>query len=73
MYNSDVALEYSLTQADLALECLGDHSKLEDLRITLEDVFGVENFIGSYRRIEKLVETKGLDFDEVETVRIIAK
>jgi len=71
--NSHVELEYSLTQGDLALECFGDHSKLEDLRITLEEVFGVENFIAAYRRVEKLVQLNGLDFDEVQTVRNIAR
>lgn len=40
----------------MALECLADHSKLEDLKITLEDVFGVENFIAAYRYVEKMVE-----------------
>lgn len=34
--NSQVDLEYSMSQNNLALECFGDHSKLEDLKITLE-------------------------------------
>lgn len=70
---SQSELEYSLSQDGLALECLGDHSKLEDLKITLEEVFGIDHFIAAYRRIERLVEAKGLDFDEIQTVRSIAR
>ena len=63
--NSQVDLEYSMSQNNLALECFGDHSKLEDLKITLEEAFGVDNFIAAYRRVERLIELNGLDFDEI--------
>ena len=48
------------------LECFSDHSKLEDLKITLENAFGLDNFIGIYRVIEKEMEREGLELDETQ-------
>jgi hypothetical protein len=41
------------SEQDVNLEYFSDYNKLESLRMTLEDVFGTENFIKVYRIIEK--------------------
>lgn len=43
------------------LDYFSNYSKLETLRIQLEETFGLDNFIKLYRLIEKEVSEKGLN------------
>lgn len=52
------------------LDYFSNYSKLETLRMQLEEAFGLENFIRLYRYIEKQVMEKGLDgFDIIEAMK----
>lgn len=43
------------------LEYFSDYSKLEELRIQLEDAFGLEEFIKLYRLLEEQMNENGLE------------
>lgn len=45
---------------EVDLDYFSNYSKLETLRIQLEEAFGLDNFIRLYRYIEKQVSEKGL-------------
>lgn len=61
------------TQENLNLAYFSDHGDLEDLRITLEELFGLENIIFIHQIIEEVVRNKGLDFQEEEVINSILK
>jgi hypothetical protein len=61
-----------MIQVDLALGCLTDDSKLKDLHIIFKGVFDVQNLIESDECIEKVITTKGQDFEQAKIVRVIA-
>jgi hypothetical protein len=46
---------------DVDLDYFSNYSKLETLRIQLEEALGLDNFISLYRYIEKQVSEKGLE------------
>ena len=69
MFRDDDEFELSLTvepkkdemdTEEVDLDYFSNYSKLETLRIQLEEAFGLDNFIRLYRYIEKQVSDKGL-------------
>lgn len=69
MFRDDDEFELSLTvepkkdemdTEEVDLDYFSNYSKLETLRIQLEEAFGLDNFIRLYRYIEKQVSEKGL-------------
>ena len=60
--------EINVENADL--DYFSSYSKLQDLRICLEDKFGTDNFIKIYRALQKELEMKGLaNFNILEVVK----
>lgn len=65
-------LDYSITasfdpailpppdDANADFDLFSDYSKLEELRMSLEDKFGTDNFIKIYRVLEGELQSKGL-------------
>ena len=69
MFRDDDEFELSLTvepkkdemdTEEVDLDYFSNYSKLETLRIQLEEAFSLDNFIRLYRYIEKQVSEKGL-------------
>jgi hypothetical protein len=69
VFRDDDEFELSLTvepkkdemdTEEVDLDYFSNYSKLETLRIQLEEAFGLDNFIRLYRYIEKQVSEKGL-------------
>ena len=62
------AEEMDMEEVDL--DYFSNYSKLETLRMQLEEAFGLDNFIRLYRYIEKQVSEKGLEgFDIVDAIK----
>lgn len=80
MFRDDDEFELSLTvepkredeldTEEVDLDYFSNYSKLETLRIQLEEAFGLDNFIRLYRYIEKQVSEKGLEgFNMVDVIK----
>ena len=58
-----------MSEEPVDLDYFSDYSKLETLRMQLQQVFGTDTFIGIYRTIEKEINQKGLEgFDMTQVI-----
>lgn len=57
------------SQEDANLEYFSDYNKLESLRMTLQDVFGTQNFVKVYRIIEKEFDADDMGALDVDKIK----